>query len=86
MKLSIIAGAGLLALSVITTPAAAVTGTGLQSDTPAARESTVLEKVHYWHRSCRLSRWGWHRHSYRWGRVPCRPWRFYRPYRPYYPY
>jgi hypothetical protein len=74
MKAPVLISAALLAAaSAVALPAAAMPGSGpVLAKAPAAQDSAV-EKAHGWHKRCRLGRWGWHRHSWRWGRVPCRP-------------
>ena len=73
MKNATLAGAALVGLMATTSAAnaAPVPGAGLANKAIASQ--SLVEKAHGWHRSCRPGRYGWHRHSWRFGRVPCGP-------------
>lgn len=75
MKNATLAGAALVGLMAATSAvsAAPVPGAGLANKTIASQ--SLVEKAHGWHRYCRLGRYGWHRHNWRFGRVPCGPFR-----------
>jgi hypothetical protein len=73
MRLSLVIGAGLLALAMAPAPASAVPALGGGAGVSAASDTSPLIKVHGWHQACRPGYYGWHRHSYRWGRVGCGP-------------
>ncbi len=74
MRRSLVIAAGLLALITATAPASAVPALDrAAAGIAAASDVSPVIKVHGWHRSCQLGRYGWHRHSYRYGRVGCGP-------------
>lgn len=73
MRLSLAICAGLLALAAATGPAAAMPSLDRGAATIAAADASPVIKVHGWHQRCRPGVYGWHRHSYRWGRVGCGP-------------
>ena len=63
-----LATAGLLAVSTASAaPLGGVAGGGAVADT------SLVEKVHDFHRACVLGPRGWHYHSRLYGRVVCRP-------------
>lgn len=70
MKLNIIAAA---AFAVIGLSAGTASAAPLGTPSNPAADSTLIEKVHGYHRSCQLGRRGWHYHPRRAARVGCHP-------------
>jgi hypothetical protein len=82
MKLTIVAGAGLLALAATVSAASAAPVGGVLEGLAASGEGQVL-KVHGFHKDCEPGPGGhWHRHGWK-GRVECGPPVRVRPARPH---
>lgn len=70
MTLKIVAAAALAAIGL---SAGAASAAPLAPSQGPAADSSLIEKVHGYHRSCQLGPGGWHYHPRRGVRLTCRP-------------